>query len=94
MPAFPGTHAQKQALDYGVRYTGCTTHFVTEGVDAGPVILQRVVPVYDGDTEELLSARILRFEHEILIESVNLMAADCLEVLDGRNVRIHHEVRA
>ena len=85
LPAFPGLHAQQQALDYGVRVSGCTTHLVNEGVDAGPVILQRVVDVQQDDTEESLSARILTEEHQALVETVNLMADDCLQVV-GRKV--------
>ena len=85
LPAFPGLHAQQQALDYGVRVSGCTTHLVNEGVDAGPVILQRVVDVKQDDTEESLSARILTEEHQALVETVNLMADDRLQVV-GRKV--------
>lgn len=85
LPAFPGLHAQQQALDYGVRVSGCTTHLVNEGVDAGPVILQRVVDVQQDDTEESLSARILTEEHQALVETVNLMADDRLQVV-GRKV--------
>jgi phosphoribosylglycinamide formyltransferase-1 len=64
LPSFPGLHAQRQALEYGVRITGCTVHLVDEGVDTGPILLQRAVEVQDGDTEELLSARILKQEHD------------------------------
>lgn len=70
LPSFPGLDAQKQALDYGVKFSGCTVHLVDEGVDSGPVILQAVVPVLDGDTEETLSARILQEEHRIYPEAV------------------------
>ncbi len=87
LPAFPGTHAQKQALDYGVKISGCTTHFIDEGTDSGPIILQRAVPVYDDDTEDTLSARILKEEHKILIESVKLFCQDKLNV-KGRKVYI------
>lgn len=65
-PAFPGVHSQKQALDYGVRVTGCTVHFVDGGTDTGPVIAQAAVPVYDDDDEERLRARILAREHDLL----------------------------
>jgi phosphoribosylglycinamide formyltransferase-1 len=66
LPAFPGVHAQKQALDYGVRVTGCTVHFVDGGTDTGPIIAQAAVPVLDGDDEERLRLRILAREHELL----------------------------
>ncbi|NMB65221.1 MAG: phosphoribosylglycinamide formyltransferase, partial [Spirochaetes bacterium] len=87
LPSFPGTHAQKQALEYGVKISGCTTHFIDEGTDSGPIILQKAVPVYDDDTEDTLSARILKEEHQILIESVKLFCMDKLKV-KGRKVFI------
>jgi phosphoribosylglycinamide formyltransferase-1 len=87
LPSFPGLHAQEQALQYGVRFSGCTTHFVNAGVDSGPVILQRAVEVKPGDTEETLSARILVEEHRLIVETVNLLADDKL-VVDGRRVII------
>ncbi|GAB4219296.1 MAG TPA: phosphoribosylglycinamide formyltransferase [Spirochaetota bacterium] len=87
LPSFPGTHAQKQALEYGVKISGCTTHFIDEGTDSGPIILQKAVPVYDDDTEDTLSARILKEEHQILIESVKLYCMDKLKV-KGRKVFI------
>jgi len=65
LPSFPGLHAQRQALEYGVRITGCTVHLVDEGVDTGPILIQRAVEVQDGDTEESLSACILKQEHDI-----------------------------
>jgi len=65
LPSFPGLHGQRQALDYGVKITGCTVHFVDEGVDTGPIIMQRAVEVKEDDTEEVLSARILRQEHDL-----------------------------
>ncbi|MCC6543047.1 MAG: phosphoribosylglycinamide formyltransferase [Nitrospirae bacterium] len=74
LPSFKGLHAQQQALEYGVRYSGCSVHFVTIDVDGGPVILQAVVPVFDNDTEETLSARILEKEHMIYPEAVQLFA--------------------
>ncbi len=74
LPSFPGLHAQKQALDYGVKYSGCTVHFVDSGVDTGPIILQEIVPVKDGDTEETLSKRILAKEHIAYAKAVKLVA--------------------
>ena len=74
LPAFPGLDAQKQALDYGVKITGCTVHFVDEGVDTGPIIIQSAVPVLPGDTVELLSARILAQEHIIYPKAVTMIA--------------------
>ncbi len=87
LPSFPGLHAQRQALDYGVRVTGCTVHFVDEGVDSGPVILQRAVQVMEDDNEETLSARILEQEHQLYPEAVRLFAEGKLDVR-GRTVRI------
>jgi len=87
LPSFPGLHAQKQAVDYGVRYSGATVHFVSEEVDAGPIILQAVVPVYQDDTEETLADRILIFEHKIYPEAVRLYFEGKLEVR-GRKVYI------
>lgn len=87
LPSFPGLDAQKQALDYGVRYTGCTVHFVDCGTDTGPVILQAVVPVLADDTEESLSARIHDEEHRIYPEAVQLFCNDQLKI-KGRQVVI------
>jgi phosphoribosylglycinamide formyltransferase-1 len=75
LPSFPGTHAQQQAFDYGVRITGCTVHFVDEGTDSGPVIAQAAVPVLPDDTEETLAARILVEEHRIYPHVLRLLAA-------------------
>lgn len=85
LPSFPGLHAQKQAIDYGVKISGCTVHFVDEGTDTGPVILQSAVPVMDDDTEQSLSARILREEHKIYSEAVRLYCLDLL-LCTGRSV--------
>ncbi len=74
LPAFPGLHAQRQALEYGVKVSGCTVHFVDEGVDTGPIILQRAVEVRDDDTEESLSARILEQEHQLYPEAIRRIA--------------------
>jgi phosphoribosylglycinamide formyltransferase-1 len=74
LPSFPGLHSQRQAIEYGVKYSGCTVHFVDEGVDTGPIILQAVVKVSDNDTEETLSKKILKFEHKIYPIAVKLFA--------------------
>jgi phosphoribosylglycinamide formyltransferase-1 len=87
LPSFPGLHAQRQAVDYGVKVSGCTVHFVDDGVDSGPVILQRTVPMMEGDTEETLSARILEQEHQAYPEAVRLFAQGRLKV-EGRRVRV------
>ena len=87
LPSFPGVHAQKQAFDYGVKIAGCTSHFIDEGTDTGPIILQAAVPVLPEDTEDTLAARILREEHLILPESVRLFCSDRLKV-QGRKVLI------
>ncbi len=87
LPSFPGTHGQKQALDYGVRYAGCTIHFVDEGTDTGPIIMQAVVPILPDDTEGDLSARILVEEHRIYPESLRLWSEGRL-LIEGRKVRI------
>lgn len=89
LPAFPGLNAQKQAFDWGVRYSGCTVHFVFPEVDMGPIILQTVVPVLDDDTEEILAARILEQEHIIYPEAVKLYFEGRLEV-KGRKVFIRN----
>lgn len=73
LPAFPGLNAQKQALDYGVKITGCTVHLVDEGLDSGPILLQAAVPVEPGDTEETLSARILLEEHRLYSAAIKLV---------------------
>jgi phosphoribosylglycinamide formyltransferase-1 len=70
LPAFPGTHVQQQALDYGVKFSGCTVHFVDEGVDSGPIIIQAIVPVHPDDTAETLAARILKEEHKIYPQAI------------------------
>jgi phosphoribosylglycinamide formyltransferase 1 len=84
LPAFPGLHAQRQALRYGAKVSGCTIHFVDEGVDTGPIIIQSVVPVLDDDTEETLSARILTYEHRIYPQAIQLFAEGRLEIRDRR----------
>ncbi len=88
LPSFKGLDGQAQALAYGVRYSGCTVHFVDEGVDTGPIIVQRVVPVLDGDTVESLSERILHEEHRAYPEAVRLLAEGKLRI-EGRRVLIN-----
>jgi phosphoribosylglycinamide formyltransferase 1 len=85
LPAFPGLDAQHQALEHGVKISGCTVHFVDENLDAGPVILQAAVPVLDGDTVESLSARILREEHRIYPEAIRIVLSGDFRV-EGRRV--------
>lgn len=85
LPSFPGEHAQKKALEYGVKYSGCTVHFVDEGVDSGPIIAQKAIQVKDGDTEQILSDRILEKEHVIYPEAVRLFCDNKLSV-KGRRV--------
>jgi phosphoribosylglycinamide formyltransferase 1 len=87
LPSFPGLHAQKQAIEYGVKVAGCTVHFVDEGVDSGPIILQKAVGVLDSDSEETLSSRILREEHKLYPLSVKLFVDGKIEV-KGRKVFI------
>jgi phosphoribosylglycinamide formyltransferase-1 len=85
-----GERVHRAALDYGVKYTGATVHFVDEGTDTGPIILQEVVPVYDEDTVETLSQRVLEVEHRILVEAVSLYCQNKL-IIDGRKVKIVKE---
>ncbi len=87
LPSFAGLHGQAQAADYGVRIAGCTVHFVDEGMDTGPVIIQAAVPALPGDTEDSLGARILRAEHRIFPEAIRLFAAGRLQVR-GRKVMV------
>jgi phosphoribosylglycinamide formyltransferase-1 len=87
LPAFPGLDAQKQTLEWGAKVAGCTVHFVTEGVDEGPIILQAAVPVMEGDSPETLAARILLEEHVIYPRAVQLYADGRL-LVEGRRVRI------
>jgi phosphoribosylglycinamide formyltransferase-1 len=85
LPSFPGLESQKQALDHGVKFAGCTVHFVDENLDAGPIILQAVVPVLDTDDERTLSARILKEEHRIYSEAVKLILEGKYRI-EGRRV--------
>jgi phosphoribosylglycinamide formyltransferase-1 len=87
LPSFPGTHGPGQALRHGVRFSGCTVHFLDEGVDTGPIIVQAVVPVYDDDTEDTLAARILVQEHRIYPMAIRLFFQGRLKI-EGRRVRV------
>jgi len=91
LPSFPGLEAQKQALDYGVKFAGCTVHFVDENLDAGPIVLQAVVPVEDSDTEDTLSARILKEEHRIYSEAVKIVLEGKFKI-EGRRVLLTKEL--
>ncbi len=88
LPSFKGLHAQKQALLAGVKITGCTVHFVTDGVDSGPIILQYPVPVYSNDDELSLSERILDKEHEIYVRAIKLFTQKQISVVENRVVQI------
>ena len=87
LPSFKGVKAQWQAIEYGAKVSGCSTHFVDLDMDAGPIIIQKAVPIFDGDTGETLAQRILFNEHEILVSSVRLFSQNKLQV-EGRKVRI------
>ena len=87
LPAFPGLDAQCQALEWGVKVSGCSVHFVTEGVDEGPIICQKAVAINEEDTVEILSARILEQEHHLYPQALQLMAQERLQV-EGRTVRV------
>jgi len=86
LPAFPGLDAQKQAIEAGVSHSGCTVHFVDEGVDTGPIIVQETVKIKDDDTEETLSKRILVKEHKAYVKAVKLIAEKKIKIM-GRNVK-------
>jgi len=87
LPAFPGLHVQKAALEHGVKFSGCTVHFVDEGMDTGPIIIQSVVPILDNDTEDSLSERILRQEHKIYSRAIQHYAEGRLKI-EGRRVMV------
>ena len=87
LPSFPGLDAQRKAWEYGVKVSGCTVHFVDEGIDTGPIIIQRCVPVLEDDTPEILAERILKEEHKIYSEAIQLFAEGRL-VIEGRKVKI------
>ncbi|MCX7995402.1 MAG: phosphoribosylglycinamide formyltransferase [candidate division WOR-3 bacterium] len=87
LPAFPGLDAQRKALEYGVKFSGCTVHFVDETVDGGPIITQAVVPVLDDDTPETLAERILKEEHRIYTEAINLVLSGKYHITGRRVIR-------
>jgi len=86
LPSFPGLHSQKQAVEYGAKYSGCTVHFADEGVDTGPIIIQTVVKVKDYDTEETLTKRILAKEHKIYPEAVKLFAQGRIKLVGRKAI--------
>jgi len=90
LPAFPGLESQRQALEHGAKFSGCTVHFVDENLDAGPIILQAVLPIEDGDTEATLSERVLREEHRIYSEAVRIVLEGRYRI-EGRRVLIGPE---
>ncbi len=92
LPSFPGLHVQKAALEHGVKFSGCTVHFVDKGMDTGPIIIQAVVPILDDDTEDTLSARILAQEHKIYSRAIQLYAEGRLRIV-GRRVLVSGEQR-
>ena len=87
LPSFPGLESQRQALEYGVKFAGCTVHFVDENLDAGPIVLQATVPVRDEDTEETLSSRILAEEHRIYTEAVKIVLEGKFKIVGRRVLR-------
>ena len=93
LPAFPGLRVQRKALEYGVKFSGATVHFVDEGVDTGPIVIQAAVPVLEGDSEEDLSKRILKEEHRIYTEAIRLFSDDRLRI-EGRRVKVLPEKRS
>jgi len=86
LPSFPGLHSQKQAVEYGAKYSGCTVHFADEGVDTGPIIIQTVIKVKDDDTEETLTKRILAKEHKIYPEAVKLFAQGRIKIVGRKAI--------
>jgi len=93
LPSFPGVHVWQKAIDYGVKFSGCTVHFVDEGTDTGPIIIQSVVPVLDDDDADTLAARILKQEHKIYPRAIQLYAEGRLE-LHGRTVKVNPRDRS
>ena len=92
LPSFPGTNVQKKAVEYGVKFSGCTVHFADEGVDTGPIIIQSIVPVYEDDTADTLAARILAEEHRIYPQAIQYYAEGRIEI-EGRTVLIRNGCR-
>jgi phosphoribosylglycinamide formyltransferase-1 len=90
LPSFAGLHAQKQALEYGSKYSGCTVHFVDDGVDTGPIVLQAIVRIKDSDTEETLAKRILAKEHKIYPQAVRLFAEGKISISGRRTIIKNH----
>lgn len=86
LPAFPGLGAQKQAIDYGAKYTGCTVHFVDAGMDTGPIIIQAVVTIKENDTEKSISKKILKQEHKIYPMAVKLFAKNKIKILGRKTI--------
>ena len=86
LPSFPGLHSQRQAVEYGVKYSGCTVHFADEGVDTGPIIIQAIVKIKDDDTEETLTKRILAKEHKIYPEAVKLFAQGRIKIVGRKAI--------
>jgi len=84
LPSFPGLHAQRQAIEYGVKISGCTVHFVDEGMDTGPIILQKSVEVRQSDSEEALSKRILEYEHQLLPRAIQLFAQNKINIQNNK----------
>lgn len=84
LPAFPGLHVQRKAIEYGARFSGCTVHYVDGGVDTGPIIIQAVVPILDGDDETTLAARILEQEHRIYPHAIQLIAEKRVQIIERR----------
>jgi phosphoribosylglycinamide formyltransferase 1 len=84
LPSFKGLHAQEQAINAGVKYSGCSVHFVDDSLDGGPIILQEVVKVEDNDTEETLSEKILKYEHQLYSKAIKLYAEDKLEIINNK----------
>lgn len=93
LPSFPGTHAQRQALHYGVKIAGCTVHFVDAGTDTGPIIAQAAVPVHDTDTEESLQARILKCEHELYVSVLRWWSEERIQLVSEPGGRTRVKIR-
>ena len=88
LPAFPGLHVHRKAIEYGARFSGCTVHFVDGGVDSGPIIIQAVVPIHNNDDDESLAARILEQEHKVYPQAIQWIAEERITIEGGRRVTI------